>query len=98
MVALRRRRPPSGLIVHSDRGSEFLGTAFQAHRSAHGALQSMTRGGAPDENAHMASFCHLLKAELLHGLVVTTAEALRAQLAPPQQGTPAFRARLSITR
>jgi putative transposase len=80
-VALRRRRPPSGLIFHSDRGSEFLGTTFHAHLSAHGALQSMTRGGAPDENAHMESFFHSLKAELLHGRVFSTAGDLRAQLA-----------------
>ena len=80
-VALRRRRPPSGLIFHSDRGSEFLGTTFHAHLAAHGALQSMTRGGAPDENAHMESFFHSLKAELLHGRVFATAGNLRAQLA-----------------
>ena len=28
-AALRRRRPPAGLIFHSDRGSEFLGTMFR---------------------------------------------------------------------
>lgn len=28
-AALRRRRPAAGLIFHSGRGSEFLGTAFR---------------------------------------------------------------------
>ena len=41
----------------------------------------MTRGGAPDENAHMESFFHSLKAELLHGRVFAAAGDLRAQLA-----------------
>jgi transposase InsO family protein len=66
-AAIRRRCPPSGLIFHSDRGSEFLGTPFRACLAAAGVQQSMTRGGAPDENAHMESFFHSLKAELTHG-------------------------------
>ena len=33
-AALRRRRPPAGLIFHSDRGREFLGAAFHAHLAA----------------------------------------------------------------
>jgi len=80
-AALRRRQPPPGLIFHSDRGSEFLGTSFQARLAVHGACQSMTRGGAPDENAHMESFFHSLKAELLHGRTFVTARELRTQLA-----------------
>ena len=35
-AALRRRRPPAGLIFHSDRGSEFLGTGFRGCLAAHG--------------------------------------------------------------
>ena len=79
-AALRRRQPPAGLIFHTDRGSEFLGASVQALLVAHGALQSMTRGGAPDENAHIESFFHSLKAELLHGRTFTTARALRTAL------------------
>src|SRR4030095_12713771 len=52
-AALRRRRPSAGLIFHTDRGSEFLGTAFGRALADHGVRQSMTRGAAPDENAHM---------------------------------------------
>ena len=50
-AALRRRQPTPGLIFHSDRGSEFLGTPFRRRLEASGVAQSMTRGGAPDENA-----------------------------------------------
>ena len=66
-AALRRRTPPAGLIFHSDRGSEFLGTTFRARLTAGGVRQSMTRGGAPGENAHMESFFHSLKADVIHG-------------------------------
>lgn len=79
-AALRRRQPPPGLIFHSDRGSEFLGAPFHARLVAHGAAQSMTRGGAPDENAHMESFFHSLKAELIHGRVFATVTELRRAL------------------
>lgn len=66
-AAFRRRRPGAGLIFHSDRGSEFLGTAFSRALLDRGVRQSMTRGGAPDENAHIESFFHSLKADLIHG-------------------------------
>jgi putative transposase len=79
-AALRRRRPKRDLIFHSDRGSEFLGTAFRTHLTAHGVRQSVTRGGAPGENAHMESFFHSLKADVIHGRSFQTVAALRQQL------------------
>jgi putative transposase len=79
-AALRRRRPSPGLIFHSDRGSEFLGTTFRTRLSAAGVRQSMTRGGAPAENAHMESFFHSLKADVIHGRSFQTVAELRQQL------------------
>ena len=79
-AALRRRRPKRGLIFHSDRGSEFLGAPLYARLAEHGVQQSMTRGGAPDENAHMESFFHSLKAELIHGQSFVAVGDLRRQL------------------
>jgi transposase InsO family protein len=79
-AALRRRRPKRGLIFHSDRGSEFLGAPLLARLVEEGVKQSMTRGGAPDENAHMESFFHSLKAELLHGQSFAAVRDLRTQL------------------
>ena len=40
----------------------------------------MTRGGAPDENAHMESFFHSLKGDLIHGRTFQTVEELRRAL------------------
>ena len=42
--------------------------------------QSMARGGAPGENAHMESFFHSLKADLVHGRTFQTVAGLRQQL------------------
>ena len=79
-AALRRRQPRRGLIFHSDRGSEFLGVPLFARLAQHGVRQSMTRGGAPDENAHVESFFHSLKAELIQGQSFAAVADLRRQL------------------
>ena len=79
-AALRRRRPAAGLIFHSDRGSEYLGMPFRQRLVARGVRQSMTRGGAPGENAHMESFFHSLKADGVHGRPFRTVAELRQYL------------------
>jgi putative transposase len=79
-AALRRRRPAAGLIFHSDRGTEFLGRSFREYLVSHGVQQSTTRGGAPDENAHVESFFHSLKADLIQGQRFQTVNELRNQL------------------
>lgn len=79
-VALRRRRPDAGLIFHSDRGSEFQGTPVRSRLAESGVRQSMTRGGAPGENAHMESFFHSLKADVIHGRSFQSIGELRQQL------------------
>jgi putative transposase len=78
--AALRRRPAAGLIFHSDRGSEFLGTSFRQRLAHHGVQQSTTRGGAPDENAHIESFFHSLKADVIHGRRFETVIELRQHL------------------
>jgi putative transposase len=42
--------------------------------------QSTTRGGAPDENAHVESFFHSLKADIIHGQRFEAITELRHQL------------------
>lgn len=79
-AALRRRRPAPGLIFHTDRGSEFLGARVRQHLHQVHARQSMTRGGAPGENAHMESFFHSLKADGIHGRTFDTVRDLRQHL------------------
>jgi transposase InsO family protein len=75
-AAVRRRRPPPGLIFHSDRGSEYSAAAFRDRLGALGIRQSSARRG-PEDNAHMESFFHSLKAELVHGTQFATEATLR---------------------
>jgi len=42
--------------------------------------QSMTHGGAPDENAHIESFLHSLKADGIHGRRFRSVSELRRHL------------------
>ena len=79
-AALRRRRPRRGLIFHSDRGTEYVTAALRDRLRACGIRQSATRVATPGDNAHMESFFHSLKAELIHGRRFTTDTQLRLAL------------------
>ncbi|MCY7377874.1 MAG: IS3 family transposase [Gemmatimonadaceae bacterium] len=73
-----RRRPPHGVILHSDRGSEYMGASFCARVRQYGMLQSVNISG-PGGNAHAESFFHTLKAELTRGVIYLTERILRTQ-------------------
>jgi putative transposase len=78
-AALQRRRPPRGLIFHSDRGTEYMGAAFCAFVARHGVAQSASVRG-PSDNARAESFFHSLKTELTRGVAFPTETALRRAL------------------
>lgn len=63
--ALISRQPAPGLIVHSDRGSQFASRDFVDLLDAHGAIQSMSRKGDCWDNAVAESFNGTIKAELV---------------------------------
>ena len=63
--ALHARRPPPGLICHSDRGCQFASQAYRAVLAAHGCMQSMSRKGDCWDNAVAESFFATLEHELL---------------------------------
>lgn len=58
--------PPVGLVLHSDRGSQYCSDAYQKELKAHGMICSMSRKGDCYDNAPMESFWGLLKNELVH--------------------------------
>jgi len=64
--ALVRRRPASGLIFHSDRGSQYCSTRYQALIKGAGGVQSMSGTGCCYDNAITESFFGTLKRELVH--------------------------------
>ena len=65
MMAAQRQRPASGLIHHSDRGSQYAAGMYVDHLAAIGATPSMSRTGNCYDNAPMESFFHTLKVELV---------------------------------
>jgi putative transposase len=62
-MAWFRRRPPPGLIHHSDRGSQYCSHDFQKQLAAYGMLASMSRKGYCWDNATSESFFSSLKNE-----------------------------------
>jgi putative transposase len=64
--AFRREKPGSGLIFHSDRGSQYASYAFQDLLGGYGFVPSMSASGHCYDNALMESFFHTLKTELVY--------------------------------
>lgn len=64
MNAVRQHKPPPGIVVHSDRGSQYCSHAYQDKLNHFGAICSMSRKGDCYDNAPMESFWGLLKNEL----------------------------------
>ncbi len=65
--AVAKRRPPPGLIFHTDRGIEYYANAFRKRLSKLKITQSMNRPGKVTDNAFMESFFHSMKADVIHG-------------------------------
>ncbi|MGC2048749.1 MAG: IS3 family transposase [Gallionella sp.] len=65
--AVSRRRPPPGLIFHTDRGIEYYANAFRERLAQLQITQSMNRPGKVTDNAFMESFFHSMKADVIHG-------------------------------
>lgn len=66
-MAVARRRPPAGLILHSDRGTQFASAAFRTELARHGLVASMSRQGNCYDNAYIESFWSSLKIEAIFG-------------------------------
>lgn len=78
--AVRRQRPPAGVVFHTDRGIEYGAYDFRDRLARFGFIQSMNRPGTLNDNARMESFFHSLKAEGVHGTRFTNDGSLRAFL------------------
>jgi transposase InsO family protein len=64
-MAQAARRPAPGLIVHSDRGSQYAAAAYRAELARHGMQPSMSRKGDCWDNAVAESFFSTLEFELV---------------------------------
>jgi len=64
--AIGRRRPPKGVIFHSDQGVQYACQAFRKLLQQHKFIQSMSGKGNCYDNAVVESFFHTLKTELIY--------------------------------
>lgn len=62
-MAVQQRQPAAGLIVHSDRGSQYASAQYQAYLAGHGFVCSMSRKGNCWDNAVAERFFLNLKME-----------------------------------
>jgi len=79
-MAVQHRRPPTGVLHHSDRGVQYASGEYRAELTAAGLTASMSRAGNPYDNAAMESFNATYKRECVglaeaHGGYATRAEA-----------------------
>jgi transposase InsO family protein len=79
-MALARRRPPLGLLHHSDRGSQYASGDYRRTLDRHGIVCSMSRRGDCWDNAVAESFFATLKVELVHDAAWATRATARAEL------------------
>lgn len=79
--AIAARNPAPGLLFHSDRGIEYSAYGYQDFLKANGIVPSMNRPRHCQDNAHMESFFHSLKAELTHQRSYASDAELNASMA-----------------
>jgi putative transposase len=79
-MAVWRRRPKPGLVLHSDQGTQFTSGDWQAYLREHGMECSMSRRGNCHDNAVAESFFQLLKRERVRNKIYLTREDGRADV------------------
>ena len=79
-MALVGRQPTTGLLCHSDRGSQYASGDYQEALKKAGAMCSMSRKGNCWDNAPTESFFATLKRELVHRTYFATRQEARSAL------------------
>jgi len=76
-MAIMARHPAPGLLLHSDRGGQYLSSAVQRLLEQHGLVASTSRPGQCLDNAVAESFFRTLKTELVYQHRYRTREEAR---------------------
>jgi transposase InsO family protein len=79
-MAYWRRRPAPGLLIHSDRGSQYASDAYRKLIKQFRMTQSMSRKGNCWDNAPMESFFKTLKVEHTYRLRYISREQARLDI------------------
>ncbi len=66
-MALFRRKLPRGVVMHTDRGSQYCSREHRSLLDLNGLVASMSAKGNCYDNAAMESWNHSLKVEAIHG-------------------------------
>lgn len=77
-MALDNRETAPGLILHSDRGSQYRSNAYVGFLEKHAIQRSMSRKGNCWDNAAMESFYSRLKVELIYAKNYQSIEEARS--------------------
>ena len=80
MMALWRRGFPRGVIVHSDRGSQYASKKYRRLLKAYGLTGSMSRKGNCWDNACAESFIRTLKVEHVYDYLYDTREQAKQSI------------------
>ena len=76
-MAWFRRRPGAGLMVHSDRGSQYCSNTYQTKLKSYGMVCSMSRKGNCWDNAPAESWFGSFKNEAIYGNRFATHELMK---------------------
>lgn len=79
-MAVARRHRPHGVIVHSDRGSQYCSREYRQLLRNSALICSMSARGDCYDNAAMESWNHSLKVEAVHGERFETRAQAKSQL------------------
>jgi transposase InsO family protein len=79
-MAVLVRKPPVGLMFHSDRGSQYTSDAFGKALKSCGMVQSMSRKGNCWDNAPSEAFFSSLKNELMDGKAFPSRQTAQAAI------------------
>ncbi|MDZ4406742.1 hypothetical protein ORM92_23135 [Bacillus cereus] len=70
----KKKHPKLGLIIHTDPGSQYTSSTFQATLKKYGAIPSFSRKENPYVNTLMEPFYKTIKRELIQGAKFKTPE------------------------
>ena len=80
LMAVWRRKPKPGVLIHSDQGSQYTSGDWQKFLNEHGLICSMSRRGNCLDNAVAESFFQLLKRERIKRKIYSSRDEARADV------------------
>lgn len=78
--AIQKEKDVQGVILHSDRGTQYTSKLYQDTLESYDIRSSMSRPGNPFDNACIESFFSHLKTEAFHPYSVQNIEELEAKI------------------